>query len=367
MLDDYMLGKDNTRTPSPLKDIQSKVVLQKTWSIPVATGGVKQSYEKLQPVAQDGHIYTAFGNTVQASDMTSGKLLWRTNLKGTISSGPALGEGKLVVTLLGGLVIALDQHTGKTLWEKPVSSDVLAKAVIAKNKVFIKTADGCLFALDSSSGKKEWRVVHGAPNLILKTSSSPVIYGDWVLAGFSDGKLEAIDIQYGHVLWQRGIAYGSGSSDIEQLVDIDANPIVNGNIIYLGTYQGYLGGLSLDSGELIWRKNASLFKDFSLESSDIYYTDADDVVWAIAKKDGKVHWKQTQLEARHLSSPVIAGENVVVADQMGYVHILSKTSGELIGRVLVGSPIVISPLAKGREIFILASDGQLTHFHLGKL
>ncbi len=106
-----------------------------------------------------------------------------------------------------------------------------------------------------------WVSEHGSPSLILKASSSPVAMDHLVLVGFSDGKLDAVNTESGHQVWQKSIAYANGSSDVERLVDIDADPIVSGDMVYLASYQGYVGALSITNSEFSWTKPASVYKN----------------------------------------------------------------------------------------------------------
>lgn len=154
--------------------------------------------------------------------------------------GPSVADGYIALGTNASHVVLLKQSDGSSVWQANVSSDVLSKPAIAHKKVIAKTTDGNLYAFDLHSGEKIWVVDHGSPHLILKASSSPVVHGKVIFVGYSDGKLDAVDINFGH-LWQRSIAYANGASDVERLVDIDADPIVRNETIYLASYQGHVG------------------------------------------------------------------------------------------------------------------------------
>ena len=202
-------------------------------------------------------------------------------------------------------------------------------------------------------------VDHGSPSLILKASSSPIIMDKLALVGFSDGKLDAIDMMFGHVLWQRSIAYASGSSDVERLVDIDADPIVRGNVVYLASYQGYVGALSLENGQFLWNKPASTFQNMAIDDSTLYMTDSDDIVWAYDRQTGLVKWKQVSLKARGLSEPVLMGNRLVVGDRTGYLHLMSTQNGELIARTQLSGAIDIAPAVSGNSVYVMTANGKL--------
>ncbi len=355
-----MLGKDNTPKPEALEPLKSKVQLVQKWSTQVGSGSKASIYLKLRPAIQDNIVYTADNSgVIQALDKATTKPLWVTQLKEGIVSGPALGQGYLAVGTNASNVVLLDQKTGKQLWSTEVSGDALAKPVIAQDKVIVKTIDGHLHGLNLQNGSEDWVVDHGAPNLVLKASSTPVVLDKLALVGYSDGKLDAVDLQTGALLWQRGIAYASGSSDVERLVDIDADPVVRGSVAYLATYQGYVGAFSLVDGQFIWRKPASTYKNIALDDQALYLADSDDVVWAFDLKNGRVRWKQPALKARSLTEPVLMGNRLLIGDKTGLLHVLSTQNGEFLSRKQLNGPIYTGPIVSGHNLYVMTGNGLL--------
>lgn len=362
-IDDYMLGKDNTPAPAALKPLKSREQLVENWAVPVGSVQKASANLKLKPAIVANTIYTADSSgLIQAVDQASGKLLWSKKLKHAIVSGPSVAAGTIAVATDASTIALLKQVDGSELWQTKVSSEVLAKPVIVDNKVIAKTIDGNLYALSLANGEKIWLSEHGAPSLILKASSSPVVLGNLILVGYSDGKMDAVDIHTGRLMWQRSIAYATGASDVERLVDIDADPIVQGDVAYLASYQGYVGALSLTDGQFIWRKPASVYKNMTIAGNTVYLTDSDDVVWAINKRNGQVNWKQVALKARGLTEPVLLGNRLVVGDKTGLLHVLSTQSGDLISRSQLGGAVATAPLVSGNNLYVMTTNGKLSRF-----
>ncbi|MFI4919928.1 MAG: PQQ-binding-like beta-propeller repeat protein, partial [Legionellales bacterium] len=215
-------------------------------------------------------------------------------------------------------------------------------------------------------GKQLWTADHGSPNLILRASSAPIVLGKLVLIGFSDGKLDAMEIDTGRVVWQRSIAYASGSSDVERLVDIDSDPIVKDNIAYLASYQGYIGALSLADGQFLWTKPGSVYKNMVLSANTLYITDSNDVLWSLNGRNGQVNWKQTALKARGLTEPVLVGSTLVVGDKTGYLHVMDIQTGELIARSRLSGGVTLSPSVAGRNLYVLTDNGMLNQLYFAR-
>ncbi|QDP72515.1 outer membrane protein assembly factor BamB [Legionella israelensis] len=359
-VEDYVLGKDNTPKPSPLAEITPKIDLVRKWSAPVGQSHKNSAYLKLKPVIKGQTIYTTdINGQVQAMNKSSAQIQWSTKLKNKIISGPTVAEKVVAVTTDASTLVLLDSSNGKELWEKKVSGEILAKPLINRDKIVVKTIDGNLYAFNLLNGQIIWEVNHGAPNLILKAGSSPVLMEDKVLVGYSDGKIDVVDLQTGRLLWQRNIVYPSGASDVERLVDIDADPIVRGDTVYLATYQGYVGGLSLKDGQFIWSKPSSVYKNIILNKNTLYLTDSDDVIWAINASNGLVKWKQTDLKARGLTEPAVMGHRLIVGDKTGLLHVLSTSTGEFLARTQLSGPITISPVIDDKKLYVQTANGLL--------
>lgn len=361
-VDDFVLGKDNTPKPKPLKELNSNVKISKNWSVPVGKGKKNNEYLKLKAVEHSGVIYTADASgLIQAVNKSDGALKWSTQLNHKIISGPAVSNNYLAVSTNASTLAVFSRDNGKELWQKKVSSEILSPPAIAHNKVITKTIDGKVIVFDANSGSQVWTVDHGSPSLVLKASSSPIVLGNLVLIGFSDGKLDAYEIDTGHLAWQRSIAYATGTSDVERLIDIDSDPIIKDNVAYIATYQGYIGALSLNDGQFLWKKPASVYKNMLLAKNSLYLTDANDVVWSLNSHNGNVNWKQSSLKARGLTEPVMMGKKLVVGDKTGYLHVLSTQTGELLGRSQLASGVSISPSVVDKKLYVLTDNGMLNN------
>lgn len=359
-IDDYMLGKDNSPKPSPLETLTSKINLKEHWSVPVSKSSKASTYLKLKPTIRGNIIYIANASgTVQAVDRTTGHVIWTKIINKGIVSGPTVAEGYVAVGTNRSSVVLLRQADGAEVRRLKVSGDVLSKPGIKHNKVILKTIDGNLYAFDLKTGEKIWVSQHGSPSLILKASSSPVFVGHLAIVGFSDGRLDAIDIETGSVVWQRSIAFASGSSDVERLVDIDADPIIRGDTAYLASYQGYVGALSLASGQFTWRKPASVYKNLAIDDNTLYVTDSNDVIWALDRQNGQVKWKQLALKARGLTEPTLMGNRLIVGDRTGYLHVIATQNGTLITRKQLSGAIDIAPAVVGNNIYVMTANGKL--------
>ncbi|MCZ6526721.1 MAG: outer membrane protein assembly factor BamB, partial [Gammaproteobacteria bacterium] len=74
-------------------------------------------------------------------------------------------------------------------------------------------------------------------------------------------------------------------------------------------------------------------------------------------------WKQEKLHARSVTAPASIGDYIVVGDLEGYLHWMSKISGEFVSRIrLSDERIIVSPIVVGKTLYAYCSDGTLAAY-----
>jgi outer membrane protein assembly factor BamB len=149
------------------------------------------------------------------------------------------------------------------------------------------------------------------------------------------------------------------------MVDIDADPVIYNHTIYVATYQGKVAALELGSGKVIWSHDMSSFTGITVDNERVYVSDAKSYLWAFDRESGTVDWRQPQLEARIISGPALINNYVAVGDGQGYLHFLSKTDGHFIARARVSnSAIRVAPVVENGVIYVLTREGYLSAYSI---
>jgi outer membrane protein assembly factor BamB len=359
-------GDDNAVPPAELEAIPDPVQLKELWSRGIGVGYDKQSVN-LVPTVSGSYVLAADrdGRVVEMSAET-GKKLWETKTDAPISAGPGAGEGLVLVGTSDAEVLALSIDDGAIVWRTQVSSEVLAVPRIDLGVVVIQTADGAIAGLSSSDGRQLWISDHSVPVLTLRGTSSPAVERGAVVAGFANGKVAALTTLNGFQVWETSISIPQGRSELDRLVDVDANPIIAGETVYVVSFQGKIAIIDLRSGNLGWTRDMSSYAGLGVDFSQIYVTDVDSKVWALSRDNGAAVWKQEKLHNRALTAPVPFGSYVAVGDFEGYLHLLSTYDGRIAGRVKVDSKgIAERPLVVGDVIFVYGKGGTLAAYTLG--
>ena len=238
--------------PVGLTSIDDPLYVRTNWNSVIGSG-VAEKYLKLQPVFNGSTGYVAdHKGYVRAFDIKTGNRVWELQLETPIASGPALVESKLLFGTSQGEVIARATHDGSEIWRVKVSSEVLALPTGANGVVVIRTVDGRIYGMEADSGKRIWVYDRAVPLLTLRGNSAPVIHNGIVITGSDSGKLAALTLKTGTVLWETQIADPKGRTELERMVDIDVQPVVVEDVVYVITYQGRLATVQLQSGRMMW-------------------------------------------------------------------------------------------------------------------
>lgn len=372
-------GSDNAETPNPLVEFSPLINVIELWNRKNGVGTDEQ-YLKLAPVIVNQRVFVAdSAGNVGAMDATNGKRLWQKKINASesidgrsgwfrgedirITGGPGYGDNTLLLGSIEGEVISLSAENGSELWRTRVSSEVLSAPQRDSDIVVVRTIDGKVFGLDADDGRRLWIYDRTVPPLTLRGTGTPAIDGGIVVAGFDGGKMAALDVRTGKLLWEAGIAAARGRSELERMVDIDSQPAIVAGTVYIATFQGQVAAVQLESGRILWSNDLSSYAGFGVDDQNIYVTDEDSHVWALDRFSGSVLWEQEDLHARAATAPGTVGDQVVVGDFEGYLHWISKKTSEFTARTrLCKKPVIAKPIVVGRIVYAYCSDGRLAAY-----
>ena len=147
----------------------------------------------------ENRLYAGFSDgTLVALDADVGRVEWRVELArgglfADVVAGPSFDAGRIYAGSAKGPVLCLEAATGKELWRQDV--EAVSGFAVGPDLVYLGTAAGTVTALSKANGSKAWEV-----SLDGGVPTAPVLAGDKVLVGASDGSLHSIDAQSGRVL-----------------------------------------------------------------------------------------------------------------------------------------------------------------------
>ena len=356
-------NKEQELEPAPLPDFTEKASLQKEWSRSVGDGQ-GEFYNKLVPAIEGNTIYACdLNGEVMAIDRLSGDKLWEKDLHHQVSGAISVSGSMLFIGTLKGKVVALDANTGKLIWSAKVPSEVLAPPISNGNVVVVQTQDDRVIGLDADTGKRLWISDNTPAVLTLRGTSAPLVTSDLAIAALSTGKVIALNVQNGTPVWQQKVTLPKGRSELERIVDIDGGMLLDGSTIYVVTYQGRLAALDVQSGEIIWQRDSSSYVGLGEGSGNVYVSMDSGVVEGVDTNSSSALWSNDQLLRRQLTAPAVISNYVAVGDFEGYVHLLSETDGQYVGRQKVDSDgLRVRSLVVDNWIYVFANGGDLVAY-----
>jgi outer membrane protein assembly factor BamB len=324
----------------------------------------KVNFSKLTPVIDDQRaiIVDSHGDVIIAQ-LRDGTTVWSIRLPVAASAGAANSNDAIFVPTTNGKLYALNSKNGTELWHIDLPDQANTPPTYSKGRVFVKTIDDQLVVLDAATGQKQWDYDEGATQLQLMGSSRPIVAGNMVFAGFSDGKMNAYSASTGQLLWQTMVAVPRGFSDLGRMVGIFADPVVVGNIVYVASYHGTISALNAATGEIIWQRPLSSYAGLAVDNDAVFVSDSGGRIWAFSQRTGAVLWKQTTLRGRHITAPAVIGNTLVVADNEGNVHWLSQQDGHFVARTkLTSGSITSTPQVQGDVVLLRADNGNVAAY-----
>lgn len=298
--------------------------------------------------------------TVAAIDGASGRDLWRASAGGPIAAGVGSdGRTAAVVTRANELVALAD---GKTAWREKLSAVAYTAPFVAGGRVFVLSADRSVSAFDGRTGRKLWTQQRPGEPLVLRHSGVMLAVGDTLVVGLS-GRLAGLDPLSGRVRWEAPVAIARGINDVERLVDLVGTVSRVGDSVCARAFQAAVGCVDTARGAVVWTKPASGAEGLHGDGAMVFGTEADGKVIAWKRENGDRAWVSELLRHRGLTAPLSLGRSVVVGDESGLVHMLSRADGSPLNRVATdGSPIMAAPAVAGNTLVVLTRAGGVYGF-----
>jgi outer membrane protein assembly factor BamB len=346
--------------PAELTDFTTEVELQSQWDRSIGSGQ-GEAYNLLTPAVDGEHIYAAGADgVIMAMDRFSGDVLWKQDIERPISGAVGVGSGLVVVGTLKGEVIALDQSTGEQKWLSLVSSEVLSAPAVNSDVVVVQTQDDRLIAFDAVSGNQRWIYQNPPAVLTLRGTSAPVLTSRLAIAAFSTGKVVAIDLERGIPVWEQRVAVPQGRSELDRVVDIDGNLSLSGDTLYVVSYQGRVAGLDVNSGRVLWQREASSYVGLAQGLGSVYVSLANGTIEGVDERSASALWSNDSLARRQLSAPEVFSSYVAFGDFEGYLHLVSQVDGHFVGREHIDSDgLRARPLVVGDWLYVFGNSGEL--------
>ncbi|MBY4678884.1 outer membrane protein assembly factor BamB [Marinobacterium arenosum] len=346
--------------PNPLVDFEAEKQVEVLWSASVGDGPGEKYHQIVPAVVGEQLFAVDHDGLVAAFNRLDGERLWQQELDVRVIGGLAAGYGRLALTTEDGRVMVLDADSGELRWQAKLSSEVVAVPQFNRELLVVQMINGKVVALDIEDGSHRWTYDAQIPNLTLRGTSAPIVAANITFAGFANGKLAAIDNASGGEVWARRVALAHGRTELERVIDLDGRPVLVDNLLYVPSYQGRLVAINPFNSQIVWAQDVSSYRDLAEGFGNIYVAEQDDALQAFDRRTSASVWRQPALARRMISAPATVGNELLVGDSLGYLHVLSQVDGRFVARHKVdGSGLSAPPLVVDDIIYLLSDGGRL--------
>jgi len=220
----------------------------------------------------------------------NGEQIWSATLPNEALAAPRSNGAMVVAQSIDGKVHAFNAGSGEKLWQydsavPALSLRAAASPLVGADLVLAALANGRLMALSTETGQPVWQYQVAEPTgrteleRLVDVAGEPLIIDSAAMVVGYQGKLALIDIQSGREIWSRGasslhspmigngnIFLAASNGDIIKLRGSDrrelwrqdklawrqpTQPIVLGDHLFVGDFEGYIHILSLEDGSLL--------------------------------------------------------------------------------------------------------------------
>ena len=309
--------------------------------------------------ADADNVYIADGTYVYAAALKNGKQLWKFPDKSSSSffAAPVLTQdGQLLVGSEGNdhALYSIDPKTGKEKWPSPFKDAKdrwVASPFVFNNTIYAPNADGKLYILNMDGKLIEAVELGGA------LWSTPVTDGKFIYVTSLDHHFHAIDIT---------------SHKVVQTVDlggaIPSSPAIGTDGLYVGSFTKTLEIVANGDHRTLAETPNWIWGSPAFDAGTLYYADLDGNVYSFDTASEKQNWSAKPDDAI-VASPVVFGDQIIVATEAGTVVSLDKdgknvwdrlVGGKIYSNIVTsGELILVSPTGVAFPIAALDKDGKL--------
>lgn len=227
----------------------------------------------------------------------------------------------------------------KVVWRQELHGLLEFPAVVWEGVAYVQNLQGKLRALSMEDGRVLWQQRVGT-----LMASSPAVdpeRGVLVTTSMSPGYVSVVSMKTGRVRWR----FYTGRAE--------PSPVIRAGIAYFGAANGNVYALDLDRRRARWtfRGGVKITSSPALVGNRLYFGDYAGRVFALNARTGRVVWRGSA-GSRVYGTVAVAGGRVFAPSVFSGMSALSARTGRLLWRVPVGAYLYSSPAVyRGRVYF----------------
>jgi len=218
---------------------------------------------------------------------------------------------------------------------------VVGSPVVAGDTVYVGSSDGKVYALDAVYGEERWEFDTGG-----KIWTSPVVKDGVVYVSNYNHKFFALDSVDGSPIWE-----------VELPAAVASSPAIAGGNLVFGTFDNHFYAVSTDNGKTKWTfSGGNWFWATPVVRDNVIYAGClDGKVYALEAGHGGKLW-EFSADSPIISAPVLLNGFLVVASKSGELYILETGSGDSIKTISIGASVMAPLYGEDNMVYVHARN-----------
>lgn len=338
--------------PTALTEYKPALTVTKAWATQLSPVAAPLTAH----ISQDQVAVVGTNGLVTVLNADSGAEIWRLALNTPVAAGIGSDGTRFAVITQSNELMALSK--GQVIWKVKLPALALTAPFVAGGRVFALTADRTVTAFDGGSGQVLWRQQRAGDALVLKQAGVLTSFQDNLLVGLS-GRLVALNPANGVSKWEVTIGSSRGTNEVERLVDLVAGVSRVNNTVCARAFQTSVTCVDALKGSNLWTRAAQGHVGLTGTESAVFGTESDGKVNAWNRSNGQVLWQSEALRFRGLTAPVAASGQLLVGDDLGWVHWLDAGNGQTVARIQIDASGIAMPLLRSEKTWVVVTKNGL--------
>ncbi len=350
------------------------------WSASIGSGENRKSRITADPVVSAGRIFTLDAQAHVMAHSISGAAIWSRDLTpptdraGDASGGGLAVEGNtLYVTTGFGALVALDVATGAERWVQKLESAATGAPTVRDGIVYVTSRDSSAWAINASDGRIKWQLPGTPTSSVMVGGTAPAVADKFAVFPFGSGEVVAAFRKGGVQTWASSVSGKRRGRAYAGITDITGDPVIDGNVVYVGSQSGRVVALDMGSGERIWTAKEGAYSPVWVTGGSVFLVSDEARLLRLDAATGERIWSvempyYTKDKPRRRKAvyahygPVLAGGRLIVAGSDGLIRSFSPVDGSLLSTVEVPGGATTNPVIVGGILYLVSTNGKLHAF-----
>ena len=275
----------------------------------------------------------------------------------------ALNNNDLYLITNNAQLVKLNAKTGEIIYSKYFNTTLKSGLTFCNNKLFFTTDNNETFAINPSNGEKEYihKTIEESSSFI--KGSTPACKDDKLITTFSNGEVHMIMADTSTAIWLDS-AYKINTSNINNISDIIANPVINKDTVIVKSYNDITKAFNINDGSTIWITSNGGKTTPIISNNIMFDIDNNKIVFASNAITGNKIW-ETKLEIDKndiFFDPLLINNQLIIPVSNGDLIKVNPYNGQIIETENLTSKIDVSPIVINDKLIII-SNGDLEVFN----